>query len=203
MAKLKIYGVPQSRASRALWLAHELGLDFENVPIHFADGGTKTADYLEINPNGRVPAIDDDGFRLWESMAINLYLAQKYGAGKLWPETLEDQARATQWTFWVMTECEKPVLAILFNVAVLPEEKRDPKVVEKSTEELQRPFKVLEQALADSDYLLGDAFTIADLNVAAVLAWAKMARFDFTAYPNIKDWLDRCLKREAAVKARG
>ncbi len=70
MSKLKIYGVPLSRAYRALWMANELGLDYENVPIHFADGSAKTAKYLAVNPNGRIPAIDDNGFKLWESMAI-------------------------------------------------------------------------------------------------------------------------------------
>lgn len=203
MAQLKIYGTNQSRASRAIWLCHEIGLDFEQVPVGFSDGGTKKPEYVAINPNAKVPAIDDGGFRLWESMAINLYLAQKYGAGKLWPASLEDQAQATQWSFWAMTECEKPALAILFHVAILPEDKRDPKVIESSTEELQRPFEVLNDRLADRDYLLGGDFSIADLNVAAVLNWAKMARVDLSAYPKLKDWLDRCVKREAAIKARG
>ncbi|HEU0216841.1 MAG TPA: glutathione S-transferase N-terminal domain-containing protein, partial [Stellaceae bacterium] len=81
MAEVKIYGVPRSRAFRTLWLAKELGLDYENVMIDFADGGTRQPAYLAINPNGHVPAIDDNGFVLWESMAINLYLAKKYGLG--------------------------------------------------------------------------------------------------------------------------
>ena len=64
MSDLKIYGVPLSRAYRALWMANELGLDYENVPIHFADGSAKTPEYLAVNPNGRIPAIDDNGFKL-------------------------------------------------------------------------------------------------------------------------------------------
>jgi glutathione S-transferase len=101
MSNLKIYGVPLSRAYRALWMANELGLDYENVPIHFADGSAKTPEYLAVNPNGRIPAIDDNGFKLWESMAINLYLAKKHGSGLL-PKTMEDEAHAIQWSFWVM-----------------------------------------------------------------------------------------------------
>ena len=107
MSDLKIYGVPLSRAYRALWMANELGLDYENVPIHFADGSAKTPDYLAVNPNGRIPAIDDNGFKLWESMAINLYLAKKHGSGLL-PKTMENEAHAIQWSFWAMTEVEKP-----------------------------------------------------------------------------------------------
>jgi hypothetical protein len=71
MSQLKIYGIPMSRAFRALWMAmaSELGVDYENVPIHFADGSSKTPEYLAINPNGKIPAIEDDGLKLWESMA--------------------------------------------------------------------------------------------------------------------------------------
>src|SRR4029077_14762078 len=85
---------------------YSLGLDYENVPVHFADGSAKTPEYLAVNPNGRIPAIDDNGFKLWESMAINLYLAKKHGSGLL-PKTMEDEAQAIQWSFWVMTEVEK------------------------------------------------------------------------------------------------
>ena len=79
---LKIYGTSMSRASRALWAAEELGLKFEHIPVGFADGGTRKPDYLKINPNGHVPAIDDDGTILCESMAINLYLVEKYEIGR-------------------------------------------------------------------------------------------------------------------------
>src|SRR5437588_323550 len=82
---LKIYGIPRSRAFRVLWMAKELGLDYENVPIDMGKGDTRTPDYLRINPNGHIPAIDDDGFILWESMAINLYLAKKYSPASLYP----------------------------------------------------------------------------------------------------------------------
>src|SRR6202040_1603837 len=101
---LKIYGIPRSRAFRTMWMAKELGLDYENIPIDFANDGTRTPEYLAINPNGHVPAIDDDGFILWESMAINLYLAKKYGGGDLYPVLFEDEARTWQWSFWGMTE---------------------------------------------------------------------------------------------------
>ena len=99
MSNLKIYGVPLSRAYRALWMANELGLDHENVPINFADGSAKTPEYLAVNPNGRTQAIDDNAFKLWESMAINLYLAKKHGSVLL-PKTMEGEAEAIQWSFW-------------------------------------------------------------------------------------------------------
>ena len=80
---LKIYGIPRSRAFRTLWMAKELGLEYENIAIDMGKGETRSPDYLAINPNGHIPAIDDDGVILWESMAVNLYLAKKYSPNAL------------------------------------------------------------------------------------------------------------------------
>jgi glutathione S-transferase len=201
MSKLKIFGVPASRAVRTLWMAQELGLDYEHNPVHFAGDEIKADSYRRINPNSRIPAIVDGDLTLWESMAINLYLARKHG-GPLQPKTLADEARALQWSFWVMTEVEKSTLALLFQ-AMAPEDKRKPEVVAASTEELQRPFGVLNEALSGSPYLLGSDFTVADLNVASVLTWAKMAKLDLSAWPHLRDWLNRCTSRPALQAARG
>lgn len=202
MAKLKIYGIPRSRAFRTLWLAKELGIDYENIPVDFATGETRQPAYLAINPNGHVPAIDDDGLILWESMAINLYLAKKYGLGTLYPAALDGEARAWQWSFWAMTELERPVLTAMFNRAIYPEDKRDAAAADRAEKELQHPFGVLESAVSGTPYLLGGDFTVADLNVAAVLSWARPARLDFTPFPKAADWLSRCALRPAAKAAR-
>ena len=92
MSKLRIYGIARTRAFRALWIAEELGLDYEHVPVEIGAAGARQPDYLAINPNGRLPAIEDDGFILWESLAITLYLAKKHG--RLYPTTLEGEAKA-------------------------------------------------------------------------------------------------------------
>ena len=122
---LKIYCVARSRTFRVLWRAEELGLQYEQVKVDVAGGGTRTAAHLALNPNGHIPVIDDDGIVLWESMAINLYLAKKYSAGTLYPTGLEHGAQAWQWSFWGMTEVERPLLAALLNRAVYPEAERD------------------------------------------------------------------------------
>ncbi|MBV8450925.1 MAG: glutathione S-transferase, partial [Deltaproteobacteria bacterium] len=96
---LKIYGTWLSRAARPLWAAEELGLKYEHIPTSFR-GGTRTPEHLKLNPNGRIPVIDDDGMIIWESMAINLYLAQKYGKAPFWPSHAEARAHALQWSFW-------------------------------------------------------------------------------------------------------
>jgi len=202
MARLKIYGIPRSRAFRVLWLAKELGLDYDNIAVDFATGETRQPAYLKVNPNGHVPAIEDDGFTLWESMAINLYLAKKYGLGSLYPTTLAGEALAWQWSFWGMTELERHVLTAMFNRAILPEAQRDAGAADAAEKELQHPLDVLNGAVGATPYLLGSDFTIADLNVAAILSWARPARIDFAPFPQAADWLSRCALRPAAKAAR-
>jgi glutathione S-transferase len=197
---LKIYGIPRSRAFRTLWLAKELGIEYDNVAV--APGEARTPEMLKINPNGHVPAIDDDGFILWESMAINLYLAKKHSRGSLYPLLFEDEARVWQWSFWGMTEVERPVLTALFHRAILPENERDAALADQSEKELGRPLMVLDQAVAASPYLLGEHFSIADLNVASILSWARPARIDLTHVPKMADWFRRCAERPAARAAR-
>ena len=199
---LKIYGIPRSRAFRTLWMAKELGLEYDNVPIGTSDGSSRTPEFLAINPNGHIPVIDDDGFVLWESMAINLYLAKKHASGSLYPSRFEDEARAWQWSFWGMTEVERPVLTAMFHRALLPEDKRDAALADRSERELGRPLTVLDQAVAHTPYLLGEHFTVADLNVAGILAWARPARIDLSQVPKAADWLKRCAERPAARAAR-
>src|SRR5439155_4550089 len=165
-------------------------------------GETRTPDFLKINPNGHIPAIDDDGLVLWESMAINLYLAKKHSPAALYPARLEDEARVWQWSFWGMTEVERPVLTALFHRALLPEEKRDAALADESERQLGPPLRVLDGAVAGSPYLLGEHFTVADLNLASILSWARPARIDFSAMPKAADWLRRCAERPAARAAR-
>jgi glutathione S-transferase len=198
---IKLYGIPASRAFRSLWALEEVGVEYENVPVHFI-GDTKKPEYLAINPNGRIPTLVDGDVTLFEAMAINLYLARKYDGG-LQPKTLEDEARAVQWSFWAMTEIEPHLMKILLNRVLLPEDQRDAAVAEAGAAGIQTPLRVLNDALAERSFLLGDAFCIADLNVASVLSLASFARFDLSDHPNVKRWFDASLGRPAAARARG
>jgi glutathione S-transferase len=199
---IKIYGVARSRAARVLWMAKELGLDYEHVKVDFATGETRQPAHLALNPNGHVPVIDDDGFILWESMAINLYLAKKYGAGGLYPSGLQDEARAWQWSLWGMTEVERPLLTALMNRAFYPENQRDAAAADAAEKALAQPLEVLEGVLGRASHLLGERFTVADLNVASILAWARPAQIDLSAVPKVAEWLKNCAERPAARAAR-
>jgi glutathione S-transferase len=198
MSDLRIYGVARTRAFRALWIAKELGLDYEHIPIDIGDAGARSPEYLAINPNGRLPAIDDGGFGLWESLAITLYLAKKHG--RFYPTTLEGEAKAWQWTLWSLQEVDRGVNIWSLHAVRLPPEDRDPQRRAEALKVLEAPFKVLDGALAGRAYLLGDDFTVADLNVSAVISRA--IDMDLSATPRIGDWLKRCLERPAAREAR-
>ena len=198
---LRIHGIPRSRTFRNLWAAEEAGVTYENVATDFTEGVKQPA-YLAINPNGRIPAIEDGGFTLWESLAINLYIAKRYAAGALYPAGLEDEARTWQWSLWAANEIEKPLIDLVFHRIVYPPEKRDEAIAQAAQEKLPRPFEVLDAQLGRSPYLLGAAFSVADLNVAGVMYSSWFNKVDYSRWPHVKAWLERCLTRPAALRAR-
>lgn len=200
MSTLTIYGTAASRAFRVIWMAHELGLDYEHDPVDFRDGGNRKPDFLKINPNAHIPAIRDDKVTMCESLAINHYLAKRY-PGPLTPKTLEDEAMALQWSLWAATEAEPHIVSVLRHTMMLPEDQRDPAVAAQSQEAVKPPMKVLNDALAGRDWLVGDDFSVADLNVAGVVGTALRLPIDMSAYPNVTAWLDRCMARPAAQAA--
>lgn len=198
---VKIYGPTQSRAARPLWIVHELGIPFEHVQIEMKD--TKGADYLKINPNGKVPAMIDGDLVLFESMAINRYLAEKHNKNGMLPASLADRARVDQWSYWGMLELERQLLTILIDMFMTPPDKRNPAAVAEAQKALPKPFAVLNAHLQGREYLVGSGFTLADLDVASVCSWAKLIKYDLDSVPNVKAWLDRCLARPAYKAARG
>ena len=197
---MKLYGIPGSRAARNIWALEETGLPYERINVVMRKE-TGTPEFLAVNPNGRIPVLVDGDFVLFESLAINTYIAKKAG-GDLAPKDLAEDATNDQWSLWVVTETEKAVLRALFHTLGAMGYEKDPAIVAECMEELARPFKALNGHLANWDYLMGGRFTIADLNVASVLAWAATARLDLSAYPNMDKWLKACLARDGYQKVR-
>jgi len=195
---IKLYGSSMSRAGRSLWALEETGVKFEQVVV----GETRKPEYLKINPNGHVPALDDNGTIIWESMAINLYLAEKYGKAPLWPSSVEGHGACYQWSLWAMTEIETPMINIFLHRLMLPAEQRDEKVALAGIETLKAPFKVIDDRLRESEYLLGKEFTIADLNVASVMSITQYLQLDLSAIPAAQKWLQKCVERPANQRVR-
>lgn len=196
---LKIYGTAASRAARPLWVAQELGLDFEHIPLPYLGGATRTPEFLRLNPNGRIPVVVDDGVQVWESMACALYLAERFKGGRfsLAAETPAELADILRWSFWVVNECEKDALTYLMHSALMPPERRKPALVSEAERRLRIPLHVLNQHLQTRSYLAGERFTVADVCVASVIAWVQGASVVMVQSPRVSGWLQRCLARPA------
>jgi len=194
----KLHGTSRSRSARSLWALEELGVNYEHNPMPTTDA--KSPAHLRLNPNGHVPVLEDDGVVVWESMAINLYLAEKYGKNSLWPSDPAGRADVYKWSFFAMTEVEPHHITIMRNRVMNPPDQRDEKAAQAAVEALKAPMNALEESLKGKEYLLGKNFTIADLNVAAVMSWAPMMKLDLSSWPNVSAWLQKCLGREANKK---
>jgi glutathione S-transferase len=193
---LKIYGCLRSRATRPVWAAKELGLDYEMVPViqayrlpdPAAPGAplnTASPAFRAINPNGLIPTMEDDGLVLHESLAIALHLARKHG-GPIAPRDAKEEALASMWSLWGRG-IEDDCLAIL--------QKREP---EAAANRLRAPFAVLDAALkAGGGYLIGGRFTVADINLAEIIRYAQPDKSLFAAAPNVQAWIAACQARPA------
>ena len=196
---ITLYGDPaKTRANRCSWMLKELEIEFSLEKLAFHPGQPKPPEFLALNPNGKCPTLVDEGFSLFESLAINLYLAKKYG-GLLGPQTDEEEALVTQWSLWVMAEVEKPLLmAAAIRTLFTPAAPSDDEL-ELALWKLARPWSVLNAHLERQPFILGERFSVADINVASVMHMALIAELDMSAWPALKAWLGTCLSRPQAV----
>ena len=196
---LHLYGSVNSRAIRVLWMASELGLAYDHKDWLPRAPETKTPEFRALNANSRVPTIDDDGFVLSESMAINLYLAKKHKS-PLYPADARHEALALQWSFWETDRLDRQVVDYQRHTSQLPAAERKPELAGKAWGECVPAFDVLEGALTKSKWLAGPEFSIADLNVASALYRA--LTIDLSKWPRVQTWLKTCWDRPAAKKVR-
>ncbi|MEK1929299.1 MAG: glutathione S-transferase family protein [Pararhizobium sp.] len=208
---LTIYGVYCSRASRNYWMAEELGIPFKSVPVIqarlLADPlapdarlNTKSPSFLAVNPMGKIPAIEDDGLVLTESLANNLYLARKHD-GPLAGADVEEEGQMLAWTLWAATEVEPHTVKIVLTYDNVRENTPEGKAaIEASVTGLECPLARLETHLQSQDNVVGNRFTVADLNLAEVLRYAMSETYLFDRHPRVKAWLARCHARPAFEK---
>ena len=137
---LKIYGPARSRSSRALWMAEECGVPYEHEDLtRYATMEAKSAAVREVNPIGKIPVLMDGDFKLSESMAINLYLAKKYGR-HLWPNGEQEQAKVLQWSFFAITELDPPLIQLMIERTFRKEGERNAENEKKNAELVKRPL---------------------------------------------------------------
>lgn len=194
------YGSPMSSAGRTHWMLEELGVPYEYKRISIREGDNKKPEFLKINPGGKIPCIQDGDVILTESMAINFYLAEKYGKG-LMPADLVERARVYEWSFWAISNVQPLFITILQNTMVKPEPERDSKAAEAARALIPPYLTFLNDALAGKDYLVGTQFTVADINAASVIGLGAFIGVDVGAYSNVQAWINRVQGRPAFAKS--
>ena len=196
---LTIYGSPKSSAGRCFWCLEEAGVQYQTKSIDFRAGEHKSEAFLKINPNGKVPALTDGDFTIWESVAINNYIADAYKPDLL-GNTPQERGLVSQWNIWSVADLQVPMISAFIQLVFVPEPNRDTEVIAKAFEKIPPMLDSLEAELADKEYLVGNRFTLADLNTEFVVGICDDIKFDLSAYSNINQWRDRIANREATQR---
>ena len=196
---IEIYGSPHSSAGRVYLMLEELGVEYKRMPLDMQKGEHKSPAFLAINPNGKIPCLKDNDFVIWESIAINQYLAEKHKP-EMKGTTPQEKGHVSQWSVWAMTELQPPMVDILIQKVFVPEDKRDHKLIEKAQGKIPGLLKILDQALTGKDYLVGGKYTVADINMATVVGIAMHIQFDLTPYKAILGWMEKISTRPAFRK---
>jgi glutathione S-transferase len=194
---MKLYGFPPSPNTwKVRALAAYLGLPLELELVDLTKGGSRTPEFLAINPTGRTPTLVDGDFKLWESNAILQYLASKT-ENTLWPDDPRSRADIARWQSWQIAhlggEACQPLTFQRLVKKFMNMGPPDEAVCAKATEAFNKEAKVLDAQLAQHKYIVGDTLTIADFSVVSPLAYAKESEMPIGAYPHVQDWLGRIM----------
>lgn len=194
---ITVYGQFASSARRCLWVLEELGKDYEHVEYKQTGQEIKTPQFLKLNPAGKIPVITDGAFTISESLAINMYLARKYGLGQLWPENEQQQALVIQWSFFAVAEIESQALAILIQKFFTSDEERNTSIIATATTKLHAGLAPVDRLLSAQPHLLGQDFSLADLNLASICTMLIRCEVDLNDFPSFAEWLHMCVSRPA------
>ncbi len=187
---LTAYVHPLSAPSnKVLFALHALDLDYERVLVSLAEGDQTKASFKALNPFGKIPVIDHDGFVLYESGAIIAYLARLHKSA-LYPSTYQGRARVDQWCHFASEVLQIPLQRVFFNRVIAPMigAPVDEAGVKQGLAQLDAYLPVLDAHLSSSNWLCGDELTLADLTMASVLDPAAPASIDLTSYAHLDRW---------------
>lgn len=197
---MKLYQFALSpNCQKVVALAREVGVPLEVVNLDVFKGATRTPEFLQKNPNGKIPVLEDDGLFLWESNAILAYIAAKADRIDLAPTTPRERADVDRWLNWQSAHFSQAVGKVAFERVVKKLAGMGPPdeaMIAKGTEEFARFAKVLDESLAGKEFLCG-RLTIADFSIATYAANTESCGLDFEPYPNARKWLGRMLARES------
>ena len=197
---LRIWGRMNSiNVQKVVWTAREMGLEFERIDAGGAFGGNRTPEYLRMNPNGKIPVIDDDGFVLWESNAIVRYLAAKHGTGTLWPNEPRQRADADRWMDWQATEMTPAMRNAFMQLVRTAPESRSQALIDESNAATEALMAILDEHLAGRHFLCAQQFTVADIAIGtSVHRWFGLPQKHLPR-PNMQAWYRRLMTRPAAA----
>ncbi|MCC6559161.1 MAG: glutathione S-transferase family protein [Polyangiaceae bacterium] len=202
---ITFYYSPQSNAERIHLTLAELGVPHETVRVDLRAGDQKKPELLALNPNGKVPTIVIDGTPMFESVAIQIALGERYGVEKgLWPAPgSPEHLTALTWIIWGQVTLAGTLFRYMMNTSsFVPEEQHNAKQAEVALGELRSLLRILDARVTGRPYLTGEVFTLADLDIASVLNWGlHFAKIDISDLPNLKAWLGRANDRPAARAA--
>lgn len=199
---ITLYYWPNSAiVMRALWAVEELDVPFQKVRLWQEKNEHKTPEFLAINPNAKMPALVDGDVKVWESLAVLVYLGEKYGVERgLWPKQGgQDWATAMSWVAWGTSDFHESTFAFARHAAdvhfSLPKEKQVPSIAEQAKTESHRCLAMLDKQLSDREYILGSNFSIVDLSLCTICFRSKLIGLDLSPYEHLNAWIGRCGSR--------
>ena len=194
---MKLYEFAPTRSIRVRWTLQELGVDFEAVTVNLIAGEHRSPEFLKINPAGKLPVLVDGDTTLTESIAIVLYLAEKYRDKRLVPTDLQQRAQLTRWLLFTTTELEQPLWRIARHTTLYPENRRLPGEVALAREDFAAMANVLEEYMSGREFVVGDTATVGDFVLAYTLDWAKLVNL-LDSLPRLEAYMEQMYARPRA-----
>jgi glutathione S-transferase len=196
MLMLRVWGRTNSiNVQKVMWTVGELGLPHERIDVGGAFGGLDTPAYGKLNPNRRVPTVEDEDVTVWESNACVRYLAARYGAGRLWAEDVRRRARADMWMDWQVSTLMPDMTVVFWGLIRTPEAVRDYPGIEAAARRLGNTWRILEQHLSNRRYVTGDTLTMADIPLGTSCYRYFGMPIERPDLPNVEKWYDRLKER--------
>ncbi len=194
---MKLYGIPPTRAVRPIWMLNELDLECEIISVDVSSGEHRQPHFLAINPFGKIPALVDGDLTIAESVAIMMYLAERYGAGRFIPQDVQLRAQMHQWMYFLVAEIEQPLWRSALHTVIYPEAERQPAELPLAQRDCRRMLAPLERHMAQREFLAGESVSVADFSAAYTLDWAQESGW-LDQSPNLSKFVARMYARPAA-----
>ena len=193
---IKIWGRrDSSNVQKVLWCCGELGIDFERLDVGGKFGGNKEGPYLDLNPNGLIPTVQDGDFTLWESNSVMRYLVEKHGNGRLMPGTPEGRADANRWMDWQLSVLNPAMAPVFSTIVRTPPEKRDPEAFKASLQKAGSAWRIVERYLNGRSFISGNEFSLGDIPLGIwAYRWFNLP-IDRPQMDNLRRWYECVCER--------